>query len=1371
MYKKLKQITKSRFPKNLLFFFILILLIVPFYFQARHLTTSNLIEKNSDELSEIVEYIDVSIENRMSMLDQLIRNDVIGGFLKDPSISDGDPIKNLIEKARVDSGSDIVYLMDMSGTVVASTIYDGGRSLTGNNYAFRVYFTDALKGGLVVFPAVGVTTNKRGLYISSRIYSVQEGRVLGVVVFKVGLDDLDQFLSKYDSPKMLVSADGIVFATNDEDSLYRSLNPLSEETLQEIRNSKQLANNEVVPLEMSNGSGETVYKKDRFFIQKGETFIKGWQVVSLKHKILGLQLNGYQFRILALLLLLMIIIAYFSIYVHSFETKEFSLNRIRSKVVVPVGSALLLISLTSMWSFYAYHKNKISLEFKKVVKEVNKDYYSSLNSEASIIASYIDLIEQNKNLQQAYITNDRKALYEFSKPIFQELNRSYQITHFYFHDTQRNNYLRVHKPDDFGDFIDRYTMGEAYRKGVTKYGIELGPYGRLALRVVRPWIVDGNIIGYIEIGKEIEHVMPNIAAMKNVQIMSFIEKDMLDKAQFLHGQEAFNDNSIWERFSNVVLTGSTVNSTHELDSFFNNLLSKDVNKYLLKVYSVNIGVNKYSAALLPLKDVSERVVGTIVVLKNFDDENAVFMRLATQIVEIEIIAVILLGVFLWLFLGRIERSVLRTTEKLEANITDLKMVSTILMDKEESLEREILYRTNIQKDLVSAKEHAELLSRVVPSAIFTVDIEKKITSWNDYIERLTGYSKDEVMGKECSFFAVSPCVENCALFSNDLQKPLISRKCTINCKDGRLLKVFKNVDYLKNNDGDIIGGIECFEDVTDRAEQEKRIAEAYKEIENSLAISESLREDLEEAQIKTVQAAQVKSDFLANMSHEMRTPMNAILGFSDLLKMMDLTEMQRAYVETISSSGELLIKIINDILDFSKLDSGMAKLENVNFSLEYLLNDVFKIAVFRTKKSSVEIYIDIDPDVNFNLKGDPTRLRQVFLNLLSNAIKFTRKGSIGVIVKKQKTSAKTGQTLRFIVKDTGVGIAQDKKEIIFDSFVQGDTSTTRKYGGTGLGLTICRSIVTTMGGEIWVESKEGKGSEFIFVLDFEDGDSIADEDVVPVKNMDLNKQKVIIVDDNEIARKIHVKCCESLGLEILSVEDSPNNALEKIKELEVDGIFPNLILCDLVMEDMDGFAFASEVRSNKNLKDVKMIAITAEPEIGGAGYAQTKGFNGYLPKPVTLEELKNVIRTVFGDKRRDKTIVTRHMAKELNCKGARVLVVEDSVTNQMLMREYFRQLGCMGEFTISGYEAIDILRINQNFDMVLMDIQLAGLSGIEATKMIRKDISEEIPIIALTAAVFDEDKQKAKQAGMNDFLPKPVSLAALKEMISKYRET
>lgn len=1370
MNEKLKKMNKVSLTRKVLFVCTLVFVAIPFYFAARNLTSSNLIQKNNDELAEIVQYIDSSIQRKMLMLEQLIRDNDIASLLKDVSSIDYDSVKDLIETARADSGSDIVYIMDIAGKVVASTLYDGGKTLLGNNYAFREYFTEALKGGAVVFPAVGVTTDKRGLYISSRIYDVEEGRVLGVIVFKIGLEDIDRFLAKYDSPKMYVSGQGIVFATNDKEALYRSLKPLSQDTLNEIARSKQFAGNKIEPIKILPENGYIIYKEERCFSSKGETRIKGWDVVSLKKDSGGFFLTGYQSRIMFLLFCLIVIVLYFSICVHAFDLKEFALDKIRVKILVPVVFALFLVCFSSIWIFFLYHKGQINLDCKRTLREVGQEYALAIDQESDIISSYIDLIQNNKNLQKAYLEKDRKSLYDLSVNIFDELNKSYKITHFYFHDTKRNNFLRVHKPESFGDFIDRYTTAEAYHKGITKAGIELGPYGRLALRVVRPWVVNGELIGFIELGKEIDHILPNIAISKALEIMYFIEKDMVDKVQFLNGQQSFGDISDWDKYSNVILSGSTLTNTKEIDPYLNKeILSNRSNKYRLKIYKIKIDHKGYLALLLPLSDVRKREVGSILVLKNYDNENAAFMNLLMQAVQVELAAFILLGVFLWLFLGRIERSALGVTAKLEANIRDLEMVSTILLDKESSLEREIAYRKNVQKDLVSAKEHAELLSSVVPVAIFTVDNEKRITGWNDFIEKLTGYSREEVLGKDCSFFAVAPCSNNCGLFNKNVPKPLVNRECTVNCKDGRLLKVSKNVDYIKNNDGEIIGGIECFEDVTERSEKDLQIAEAYREIEKSLAISESLREDLEEAQMQTIKAAQVKSDFLANMSHEMRTPMNAILGFSDLLRTLHLTEQQRNYVETIYSSGDLLIKIINDILDFSKLDSGMAKMENIDFNLQYLLNDVFKIASVRTKQSSVEVYIDIDPEVNFNLKGDPTRLRQIFLNLLSNAIKFTHKGSIGVIVEKEKSSATKGQTLRFIIKDTGIGIPQDKKEIIFESFAQGDTSTTRKYGGTGLGLTICRSIVMTMGGEIWVESKEGKGSEFVFVLDFEDGSPVENEDVSLVKNVDLSQKKVIILDDNEIARKIHTKCCESLGLDILSVNNSPKYALEKIKELLSNDVVPDLILCDLVMKDMDGFAFASEIRVNEKLKNVKMIAITGEPEIGGADNAQAKGFNGYLPKPATLDELKNVIRTVFGDKRVEKTIVTRHMAKELSCKGARVLVVEDSITNQMLMREYCHQLGCAGEFALSAYEAMDLLKSSKEYDIVLMDIQMNGMNGIEATKMIRKEISTTIPIIAFTAAVSDKDRDLAKEAGMNDFIVKPVSLAHLKEIISQYR--
>ncbi|OGX34619.1 MAG: hypothetical protein A3C36_02325, partial [Omnitrophica WOR_2 bacterium RIFCSPHIGHO2_02_FULL_52_10] len=356
----------------------------------------------------------------------------------------------------------------------------------------------------------------------------------------------------------------------------------------------------------------------------------------------------------------------------------------------------------------------------------------------------------------------------------------------------------------------------------------------------------------------------------------------------------------------------------------------------------------------------------------------------------------------------------------------------------------------------------------------------------------------------------------------------------------------------------------------------------------------------------------------------------------------------------------------------------------------------------------------------------------------------------------------------FTVKDTGIGIAQDKLEYIFQPFAQADTSTTRKYGGTGLGLSISKSIVEAIGGKIWAKSKENEGSEFMFSVMMQEGTSVVEEEVCPLETKAVAGLRVLIVDDSQISREILIKLCESLEMKILAVEHSGFAALEELDRCYQQKKLPDLILSDIRMEGMSGFELIERIRADKRFKHIKAITLSSEAYDGQAGESRMKGFNGYLSKPFTHQELVKVITTVLGDKRQGGPIVTRHMANELGCKGIKVLVVEDNEPNQMLMREYAKELGYECEYVTNGQEAIYKLKEGHTYDLILMDLHMPVMGGVEACEIIRKDISKDIPVIALTAAILEEDRRNAEAAGMNDLLAKPIDIDDLREKIIKH---
>ncbi|MGB6339651.1 MAG: ATP-binding protein, partial [Candidatus Aminicenantaceae bacterium] len=443
--------------------------------------------------------------------------------------------------------------------------------------------------------------------------------------------------------------------------------------------------------------------------------------------------------------------------------------------------------------------------------------------------------------------------------------------------------------------------------------------------------------------------------------------------------------------------------------------------------------------------------------------------------------------------------------------------------------------------------------------ISVIDLEGNICVVNRSLCELLGYREKELKDQKVSLlFDVSGDV-----FPGKLNRDWVlrAREMRWERKDGTTVDMSVSASAITDKDGTPAGIVYAATDITERKKAE---------------------EELKQAKEAAERANQAKSEFLANMSHEIRTPLNAVIGFSDILSDTTLNELQLDYIDTIRESGKLLLALINDILDFSKIEARQIELEEIDFSMKNLVEDILKIARPKVSHTKIELYHHFDEAMPENFKGDPTRIRQILLNLLNNAIKFTEEGEIGVRVspaQSEPISSKAGKSIcpiQISVKDTGVGIPKDKQKLIFEKFTQTDTSITREYGGTGLGLAITSALVEKMNGKIWVESEEGKGSEFFVILKLRESDLLDRGDITPLESEELKGKGVFIVDDNDNARRLIKSYCQNAGL---LVRKEYILAVDAWKELETEKALPDLIISDIMMPKMDGYNFARKIKS------------------------------------------------------------------------------------------------------------------------------------------------------------------------------------------------
>jgi PAS domain S-box-containing protein len=700
--------------------------------------------------------------------------------------------------------------------------------------------------------------------------------------------------------------------------------------------------------------------------------------------------------------------------------------------------------------------------------------------------------------------------------------------------------------------------------------------------------------------------------------------------------------------------------------------------------------------------------------------------------------------------------------------------------------REIdLHRKHLQdlvnqqtRELKQAKEQAERIYQVSPSAIFTVDQNRGITSWNDKAAEVTGYSAEEAIGKECGLFVDSPCKDRCGLFTAEERRPIVGQECVILRKDGTLRTIMKNADYLQDLEGNVIGGIESFEDITERKNAEEALQKAKEEVEETNQQLERAIERANRMAFAAESGAQAKSEFLANMSHEIRTPMNGIIGFTNLLLETELTPEQREYGEAVIQSAEHLLTIINDILDFSKIEAGKLDLEPIPFDLKVAVKEVADLMVIRAREKKIELVLRFSPGLSSRFIGDPGRIRQIIINLAGNAVKFTEKGHVLISIEEEDT-AEDRALLRFSVQDTGIGIPEEKLVYVFEKFTQSDASTSRRFGGTGLGLAISKQLVELMGGKIGVQSRLGEGSTFWFTLPLpRDGQA----QIVPPLKSDMSGLRVLIVDDNEVNGRVLQEMITSWNMRS-DATVTAEKALMILRDGQAGGDPYQVALIDHRLPDMDGECLGRSIKEDAVLKQTLLVMLASSGRRGDAKRFEEAGFSAYLLKPVTPSQLLDALSMIRGA-HLDGTLtplITRHTLAESQPaspsastekdKGmrCRILVVEDNVVNQKMVVRMLEKMGCSVDVAGNGLEAVRMVE-QLSYDLVFMDCQMPEMDGYEATAEIRRrqGSSKHTPIVAMTANAMQGDRERCIDAGMDDYVAKPVKKEAVSEAIEKW---
>ncbi len=880
--------------------------------------------------------------------------------------------------------------------------------------------------------------------------------------------------------------------------------------------------------------------------------------------------------------------------------REAERPRLRRLVLIPTLIVTLLgliVTLVVIWGMLQLHLRDHSALEQTLTGEALE---GTIERDISMLGAAMLPVLNDQRLARAFVEGDRTTLLNQTRPLYEMLQRSLGITRFYFTDAQREVFLRVHAPQKFGDRIDRVTAVEAQRTGERSAGIELGPLGTLTLRVVEPWVADGRRIGYVELGTELSHVLDMVARVLDERLHVLVHKAYLERARWEARQRALGRRPDWDRLKDwVVVSPSPLDlpeqATTALDAWLRG--QRDATTHL------RVGDRRLAVATAALSDIEGRPVGSLLMLRDATHEFTAYWHAVRAMTVCGLAAALVLGLFLWRVLGRVQR--------------DLTGAHRRLLEENRTRAAHLLFLSQLME--------------AIPSPIFYKDREGRYQACNQAFEQLIGRPRLEIIGRTARDLAPGELAERYMEMDRQLfTHPGRQRyEAAARRDDGRERQVIFHKATLVDADGRVSGLVGVVTDITEQKQVEQ---------------------DLREAKRAAEAAATAKSEFLANMSHEIRTPMTAILGYADLLgesiaccgvcpehQNCSTRACNREHLQTIARNGRHLLAILNDILDLSKIEAGRLDIDKAVADPQAIVEEVASLLRVRAREKGLSLATEFGGSVPRRIRTDAVRLRQILMNLVGNAVKFTESGGVRIVVRAEREPT---PRMTFQVIDTGIGLTPEQMGRLFQRFTQADGSTARRFGGTGLGLTISSRLAEMLGGTISVDSKPQEGSTFTLTIDPGPLEDAAEEEAIIGRPAAAER---ITADTHEPRQPTSAG---PLSGRVLLAEDGPDNQrlvsfiLRKAGldvELAENGVVAcakvadalagqspyDLVLMDMQMPEMDGYAATQRLRTMGF--EGPIIALTAHAMSGDREKCLRAGCDDYATKPVNRPVLLAMI--------------------------------------------------------------------------------------------------------------------------------------------------